>query len=55
MIDELKVIDAIKVINPNASVTVYGDSDSVLSCTILWLDGTEEISRDTIKQEYDKL
>jgi hypothetical protein len=21
----------------------------------LWLDGTEEISRDTIKQEYDKL
>ena len=46
MIDELKVIDAIKVINPNASVTVYGDSDSVLTCTILWLEGTEEISRE---------
>tara|TARA_R100001440_G_C2467090_1_gene110966 strand:+ start:470 stop:637 length:168 start_codon:yes stop_codon:yes gene_type:complete len=55
MIDELKVIDAIKVINPNASVTVYGDSDSVLTCTILWLDGTAEISRSDIKTEMDKL
>mgnify|MGYP003140832125 FL=1 len=55
MIDELKVIDAIKVINPNASVTVYGDSDSVLTCTILWLEGTEEISRENIKEEMDKL
>ena len=55
MIDELKVIDAIKVINPNASVTVYGDSDSVLTCTILWLEGTEEISREDIKAEMDRL
>jgi len=55
MIDTIKVIDAIKVINPNASVVVYGDTDSVLTCTILWHDGTEEISREDIKQEMDKL
>ena len=55
MIDELKVIDAIKVINPNASVVVYGDTDSVLTCTILWHDGTAEISREDIKTEMDKL
>tara|TARA_R100000654_G_scaffold70077_1_gene100087 strand:+ start:531 stop:698 length:168 start_codon:yes stop_codon:yes gene_type:complete len=55
MIDELKVIDAIKVLNSDAKVVVYGDTDSVLTCTILWHDGTAEISRDAIKAEYDKL
>ena len=55
MIDTIKVIDALKVINPNASVVVYGDTDSVLTCTILWHDGTEEISRENIKIEMDKL
>jgi len=55
MIDSNKVIDAIKVLNPNASVVVYGDTDSVLTCTILWHNGTEEISREDIKTEYDKL
>ena len=51
MIDTIKVIDAIKVINPNASVVVYGDTDSVLTCTILWHDVTEEISREDRLQE----
>jgi len=55
MIDTIKVIDAIKVLDADAKVVVYGDTDSVLTCTILWHDGTEEISREDIKTEYDKL
>ena len=55
MIDTLKVIDAIKVLNSDAKVVVYADTDSVLTCTILWQEGTAEIRREDLKTEMDKL
>ena len=47
------IIDAIKLINPNAEVTVYGTD--IDTCTINWNDGTTPISKEDIKIKISEL
>ena len=46
------IIEAILKINPNAKVTVRGNS--LNTCTIEWLDGTAEISKADIQAKIDE-
>ena len=47
------IIDAIKAINSNAEVTVYGTD--IDTCTINWNDGTTPISKEDIKIKIAEL
>jgi len=47
------IIEAIKAINPNAEVTVYGNN--IDTCTINWNDGTTPISKEDIKTKITEL
>ena len=47
------IIDAIKAINSNAEVTVYGTD--IDTCTINWNDGTTPISKENIKTKMAEL
>ncbi len=51
-----KVTEAILKINANAIFVVeINQGQTVDDCTIVWLEGTPEISRVDIKTEMDKL
>ncbi len=47
------IIEAIKAINPNAEVTVYGNN--IDTCTINWNNGTIPISKEDIKTKITEL
>ena len=47
----IKVIDAIKAINPNAEVSIGGNSVD----SIQWLNGTDEISKADIEAKQTEL
>ena len=47
------IVKAIQKINPNAIVNVIGSD--IDTCTIEWLDGTAEISKEDIKSKMAEL
>ena len=47
------IVKAIQKINPNAIVNVIGSD--IDTCTIEWLDGTAEISKEDIKSKIAEL
>ena len=47
------IVKAIQKINPNAIVNVIGSD--IDTCTIEWLDGTAEISKEDIKAKMAEL
>ena len=50
------VMNAITVLNPSAKVFVGWDkNDTVETCTIKWLEGTAEISREDIQTKLTEL
>ena len=48
-----KIIQAISNINADAKFRIFGSD--IDTCTIIWEEGTAEISKDEIKKEMDKL
>jgi hypothetical protein len=51
----MKIMNAILSINPNAKIVVNHEKDDLDSCTIQWIDGTAEISKEDIKIKLDEL
>tara|TARA_B100000214_G_scaffold295352_1_gene225127 strand:- start:311 stop:475 length:165 start_codon:yes stop_codon:yes gene_type:complete len=50
------ITEAILRINSNAEFSVHREeNETVDDCTIIWKDGTEEISRADIKAEMDNV
>ena len=49
------IIDAILKINPNASVSVVGDTDNLADAQISWDNGTTPISNEDIQAELDSM
>ena len=48
-------MNAILSINPNAKIVVNHEKDDLDSCTIQWIDGTAEISKEDIKIKMAEL
>ena len=53
MANNIKIIDAILSINSNAKVVVNGSD--IDTCTIQWMDGTEEINKTNIETKITEL
>ena len=51
----MKIMNAILSINPNAKIVVNHEKDDLDSCTIQWIDGTAEISKEDIKIKMAEL
>ena len=51
---EVRVIDAILSLNPNAKIVVKGNND-IDNCEIEWLQGTSEISKADIQIKMNEL
>ena len=49
----IKIIEAIKNINPNAQFQIIGSD--IDTCEIIWTDGTTPISKEDIKAEINNL
>ena len=49
----IKIIQAIKAINPSAIISIKGND--LDTCTIEWLEGTSPISKADIKTKLDEL
>ena len=51
----IKIINAIKKINPNAVVSVGGNSDNLNDVSLTWNDGTTPISKADIEAKMAEL